>query len=226
MPGHGASGRLSAGYRVVDYGERIVELLEQQLGEPAVLLGHSLGAMVAADVAHRVPTKVRALVLIDPPFDTMGSRIAATTYPAMFRGFLPFAGSDRSPWEIAHRLAEIPLSGPDGPYRLGAVRDATSLLFTAKSLIALDPAVLPPVIEGRWLDGYDLEAILGSIACPTLLVQGDPAAGGTLADALAERIRAAIPSVIRVRLDGADHMIHWNRTGELLGHVLRFLTSL
>jgi len=41
-------------------------LLDAEGGGPAVLVGHSLGARVALELAGRAPTRVRALVLIDP----------------------------------------------------------------------------------------------------------------------------------------------------------------
>ncbi len=42
----------------------VIELIERVIGEPCVLGGHSAGAMVAADVAHRRPDLVRALIVV------------------------------------------------------------------------------------------------------------------------------------------------------------------
>ena len=50
----------------------LAEFLEKHVGRPAVVVGHSLGAMCAALVAGRVPEQVRALVLEDPH----GERVA------------------------------------------------------------------------------------------------------------------------------------------------------
>jgi esterase len=46
----------------------IVEVLHAEGGEPALLVGHSLGAQVALHLASRHPAWVRGLVLIDPVF--------------------------------------------------------------------------------------------------------------------------------------------------------------
>lgn len=46
----------------------IAAVLDAEGGRPAVLVGHSLGAQVALQLARRAPQRVRALVLIDPVF--------------------------------------------------------------------------------------------------------------------------------------------------------------
>ena len=56
----------------------------KNLGEPVVLIGHSLGAMTAIVTAAQYPEGVRALVLLDPPLYTytddihLSARAAAT----------------------------------------------------------------------------------------------------------------------------------------------------
>jgi pimeloyl-ACP methyl ester carboxylesterase len=60
LPGHGGSSALPAPPETVDpYAERLAALL----GEPAVIVGHSLGAVVALRLAVRHPELVRGLVL-------------------------------------------------------------------------------------------------------------------------------------------------------------------
>lgn len=67
--GHGTSPRFTEEQLAAHPGEVMVEdaigVLEQ-LGEPAVVVGHSLGGAVALAVAVRRPDLVRALVLEDP----------------------------------------------------------------------------------------------------------------------------------------------------------------
>ena len=43
-------------------------LLKLRLGQPLFLVGHSLGALVAVEVARRYPRKVQSLILCSPPF--------------------------------------------------------------------------------------------------------------------------------------------------------------
>ena len=67
MRGHGKSDRAPDDqYHNIDYARDVIAFLKH-IGEPVVLIGHSLGAMTAIIVASQYPEGVRALVLLDPP---------------------------------------------------------------------------------------------------------------------------------------------------------------
>src|SRR4051812_7169126 len=179
--GHGRSSPRPGRYRVVDYVEDATAFLRHGCDEPAVIYGHSLGAMVALAVAGGPQAEcVKALVLEDPPFDTVGPRIGETVFLSQFRGMQPFAGSTCSVAEIARGMAEIQLitPGTGRVLRFGDVRDTISLRFSARCIRQVDPQVFEPLIAGQWLEGYNLDAILSGVRCPVLLLQGDMAAGG------------------------------------------------
>jgi len=66
--GHGSSSTPLDGYRYGDHAGDVVELI-RGLGLAApILLGHSMGGMVAAVVASRLATAVRGVILADPTF--------------------------------------------------------------------------------------------------------------------------------------------------------------
>ena len=92
-----------------------------------------------------------------------------------------------------------------GARTLGEMRDRASLRWSAECLAKVDAEVLTPVIEGRWLDGYDLAHIAARIRCPVVLLQADPAAGGALTD---EDVRAFFTARIE-RFPGSGHLLHW-----------------
>jgi len=223
--GHGESSR-EASYLVADYVADAVHLVRDELATPLVIFGHSLGAMVAAGVAAELPQLVRGIVLEDPPFHTMGNRIAGTAWQTQFIGMRQAARRGGSIDEITDALAEIRLpSGDGGHKRLGELRDRVSLQWSAQCLSRLDPEVLTAVIEGRWLDGYDAPAVLSRIGCPTLLLQADPKAGGALTDADADTARATISSCWHVRFAGCGHQLHRDRPEEVLRTLDDFVTS-
>ena len=60
LRGHGASSWTPGRYRLWDYAADMVSLLERVIGEPAVIVGHSLGGEVAIIVASERPDLVRA----------------------------------------------------------------------------------------------------------------------------------------------------------------------
>ncbi len=225
--GHGESGR-ATGYRVCDYVEDACGFVLTEFARPGVLYGHSLGAMVALATAAELPELVSAVVLEDPPFDTMGTRIRETALYSFFEGLLPFAGHSRAMRAVAEDLAEIRIRVPgrDQSARLGDSRDATSLRFTARCLAQLDPDVFRPILDGSWLVGFDLPVILQRVKCPVLLLQADAACGGMLTDADADLLVANLPDCTRIRFPNSPHLIHWAQTETLLRHVVGFLETL
>lgn len=228
FPGHGRSEPAADGdYHVVGYVRAAVAFLRRAVSEPAVVYGHSLGAMVTAAVAAEVPERVRAIVLEDPPFDTMGERIRRTPLHSYFAGAQPLAGSQEPVPELASRVADLEFVHPETGVakRLGDLRDAAAVRFTASCLRRLDPGVLEPIVAGRWLDGYDRDSLLRQIQCPVLLMQADPAAGGMLTDEDAAAVSALVADCTHVRLRGAGHLLHWERTQELSNVVTSFLET-
>ncbi len=225
--GHGASERAVGRYRVVDYVEDAVALLRTQAGGPAVVYGHSLGAMVAAAAAAEAPDLVRAVVLEDPPFETMGSRIRRTPFLGFVQGMRELIEKGLTGLELVDALRELRFGAPGGPVmRLGDVRDASALRFAASCLARIDPAVLEPIIEGRWLEGYDVEGILGAIRCPAMVLQADGAVGGMLTDADAEMAERMLPDCLRIRFEKVGHLIHWADVPGLLRHLIALLESM
>ncbi|MFO0946358.1 MAG: alpha/beta hydrolase [Planctomycetota bacterium] len=225
--GHGRSGRGNGNYLVLDYARDVVRFLRERLDEPAVVFGHSLGGLVTAAVAAEAPERVRATILEDPPFRSMGKTIGQTYYREMFRAFQELAGSGLAIDELVNGLAEIAIQPPRSAdrVRLADIRDPASLRFSAKGLSQMDPDVLTPVIDGRWLEGYDLEQILRSIACPSLLLQGNFNLGGALSDNDAELAAAWIRRCTFIRIREVGHLIHSLHTEATLRFVTAFLES-
>jgi pimeloyl-ACP methyl ester carboxylesterase len=223
--GHGESPR-SGSYLVTDYVTDAVRFVREEVTEPLVLFGHSLGAMVAAAVAAELPERVRGIILEDPPFHTMGNRIAGSAWQAQFMGMRAAARKGGSVEEITDTLGDIRLPAGDGGFkRLGDLRDRISLAWSAKCLSQLDPGVLTPVIEGRWLDGYDFPSLLSRLSCPVLLLQADPTTGGALTDADAGIAVNALSSCQLVRFPGFGHNLHRDQPLAVMQAVQDFAAS-
>lgn len=225
--GHGKSTRVSSAYRVVNYVDDAVAMLEHVIPSPAVLYGHSLGAMVAARTAALHPERVRAAALEDPPMHSMGERIAQGVLQSFFCGMEHVARDGGSLTEMTRRLANVELdSGEDfASRRLGEIRDHVSLRFTASCLQQLDPNVFPVIIAGNWLDAYPIEDTFRSLACPVLLMQADPSDGGMLIDRDAKLIADLTRECLHVRFRQVPHLIHWAQPTDLLRTLLAFLET-
>ncbi len=163
MRGHGKSGRTDA-YRAVDYFSDITAFVERRVGAPAVLLGHSNGAMTALGVAAEIPEFVQAMVILDPP--------------------LHLREVSRSPGRTGDFLVKIHeiVTGKK------TLREGVSEIFPGigepgirwfdETLAGLDPEVVRVMMEGSYTDGLDLKALLGKVACPILMLYGEEEKGG------------------------------------------------
>lgn len=221
--GHGESERTADGYLVADYCRDAAAFVRATFSEPVTVVGHSLGAMVALSLAAECPAHIARIVLEDPPFHTMGRDIGATPYLAQFAGMQATARAHRDVAAIAADLAEIRLPSAQGAVRLGDVRDRASLEFSAECLAAVDPEVLTPLIEARWLDGYDPATLWPRVTCPVLLLQGDPATGGAFTDDDLLAARRALANHQYRRFDGVGHQIHRTCPDEFLAVLRRFV---
>jgi pimeloyl-ACP methyl ester carboxylesterase len=218
--GHGRSGRTPGSYHVRDYAADGLALVNL-LGD-VVIYGHSLGALVAAHVAATLPHRVRAVILEDPPASSMINDVHDSPWYDVWRQMRRITERRSGVHEAARELAEIRL--PNG--RLGDVRDATSLRFSARCLHDLDPEVYDPLLSSRWLEGFDYDGAFAGVRCPALILRGDERLGGMLSRAEAGRLTALMAQADVVDVAGAGHLIHWQACEATSRLVLGFLESL
>jgi len=226
--GHGQSGKAADRYRVVDYVQDVIEVLEF-IDRPTVVYGHSLGSLVAAAVASQRPNLVQAVVLEDPPSPGFWDALETTHYLATFQAMQHCASlPESSVRRIASVFANEPLKTySDGRVlRIADVRDDVSLRFTASCLRDMDPAVMTSILNGDWPKDYDFETVFRSIPCPTLLMRGDVAKGGMLPESDADLLMKLIPDAVRINFPNAGHLLHWQMKSEAALHTSAFLESL
>lgn len=198
LRGHGRSGRAAGAYRINDYAGDVLAFLRGRVGEPAVLVGHSLGAIIAIAVAAAAPDSVRAVVLEDPPLAAFRHEpLRDRPERGHFTALRDLARTDSSVDELAAALADLQ---PE--------RDAAALRARAAALARLDPDVLTLLLEDRAKEGYDLDGCLRRMTCPALLLQGNPALGGALADVDAARAAGLLSHGLHIRLPDVGHGIH------------------
>lgn len=226
--GHGESGRADSRYLVTDYVHDAAAALEA-IGRPTIVYGHSLGSLVAAAVAAQMPHAVSAIVLEDPPSVGYWQNIEATNYHPTFLAMRQWAGRmDLSSHEIASQLRDVPMKPTtDGrTLKLGDVRDAVSLRFTASCVRQLDPHVMRTILEDDWQKGYEAESIFKAIRCPVLLLRGNTALGGMLPADDADRMVDLLRDCTRIDFSTAGHLLHWQMRSEASHQTSAFIDSL
>ncbi|MGH9579719.1 MAG: alpha/beta fold hydrolase [Terriglobales bacterium] len=227
--GHGKSGRTPGAYRGTDYVIDAVAFMQNVVREPAVLLGHSLGGIVAMWIAAGISKQVRALVLADNVLSAESLR-QNQCLQTLFGALRDLVLSGRLLEDLAVALAEIrlPLPGREEAVRWGQLpgMDAALFRFLAQTYSQFDPEVLTTILDGGATEGWDAEAMLQKITCPVLLLQANPAYGGGMTDADVRRAMALLPRATHVRLNDFGHLLHLEHAEPVARAISHFLESL
>jgi pimeloyl-ACP methyl ester carboxylesterase len=184
LRGHGSSPRAAAGLSAADLAGDVAETVE---GPVDLLVGHSLGALVALELVGRRPGFARRLVVEDPPGSLDWAELAAgieadtaraVADPDALRRELVAANPGWPPGEAERRLAD--LADCDGPAVAAALRPGVRV---------------------------DLAALLAAARVPTLMVLAEEALGSLLTGL--ER-KAAVEALTggTTRVIPAGHSVH------------------
>jgi pimeloyl-ACP methyl ester carboxylesterase len=210
---------------VSDYISDITAFLREEIRRPAVLFGHSLGALVSGVIASRNPELAAALILEDPPLSVLGRGIRESPFFPQFVGIKRLVNERDVQSDLVRRLAEMPVRNPETgkEVRFDQLRSPQSLHFSAECLSQIDPEVLIPLLDGRWMEGIDMMKEFKEIERPVLLLRGESRKGAMLTLDEAKDLSAELNNCKLVEVLGAGHLIHESqpaRTLELLSHFL------
>jgi pimeloyl-ACP methyl ester carboxylesterase/CRP-like cAMP-binding protein len=94
LPGYGNSERLAERTTIVRYADLMARLIQDLTDSPAVIVGHSMGGMIAITMALRYPQLVDRLVLLCPTISGhLSTYINAVVSPITFLERHPIANS-------------------------------------------------------------------------------------------------------------------------------------
>jgi pimeloyl-ACP methyl ester carboxylesterase len=194
LRGHGASPRAEAGLSVADLAGDLAETVEATVRPSAatpvdLLVGHSLGALVALELVGRRAGFARRLVVEDPPgpasvdWGIVAAGIEedtrrAVTGPDALRRELEAANPAWPPGEAERRVAD--LADCDGPAIAAALRPGVP---------------------------FDLSALLAAAPLPVLLLLGEEALGSLLLGLDRKAAVEALPGGT-TRVLPAGHSVH------------------
>lgn len=206
--GHGNSDRLTAGERV-DLQQDLAELIAGLGVQKTALLGHSLGALTAAQFAARNPGRVEALILADIPW--FEPTCLPNIPPQVYYAARP---------EIIIRLAKGGLASAleycaeHFPRWNEAAREAWS---ESKLRFDLEWFKRPPQQSSGWRE------TASAFRFPTLLISGDNQLGSLISPGFALRALKEIPHLEWARIPNAGHYLHYDAPEAFLLNVQTFL---
>ncbi|HLU58968.1 MAG TPA: alpha/beta hydrolase [Pseudonocardia sp.] len=193
VPGHGASDRLAPErYSNVVVGDLLAGFVDQVVGSPAIVSGHSSGGLLALHIAAAHPELVTGLFLEDPPlFSSQMPRLTSTVGGGMLvlaDRYLAAGAPDGDFQQYFLRHGDYfeffgPLAGPIARDALRRARERPGepvqpfylpgeVTVFFHGLVRYDPAFGAAWVRdgGRWYAGFDTEAALRSVRVPTTLL--------------------------------------------------------
>jgi esterase len=228
LRGHGGSEHASGAYDIDSYGEDVVALLRETVGRPAVLVGHSLGGVVAWWVAQRHPELVTAAFLEEPPL-YMGEPAehelngAVPIFAVLLDTVARWKAQGIGPDAAAAQLAAAPF-GPDRSRTSAEGLSDDVPAARAEALLRMDPGVLEGAADRSTLAPTDTTS---PVSVPVFVLGADDEMGAVFPTRHAERLAISHPDVQIARVAGAGHMIHDERDhrGEYVAALARFLAT-
>lgn len=210
--GFGFSERPDSGYSNAAYTRLLLALLDSLGIDAAVLVGHSMGGAIAAQVAIDHPDRVRGLVLV-------GSAGYGVSEPWSLRvARLPLAGrlvsGLRGRWTVAQLLRST-FSDPSRLAR-GDVDQYYATAAVPRSTVALRGVF-------REFRFDELRGRLGRIQAPTLLIWG--AQDRWIPLSLGQEMALALANGALVAIPRAGHNVQEERPDEVVRTLLAFLAA-
>ena len=191
--------------------EDCAALLDHLAVDQVHVVGHSMGGLIAMDLATRYADRVQSLTIasIAPMkvarnvalFDALiAIRRSNATPDTWLRAFYP--------WLFRSSTFDIP----------GAIDAALSIALAypyAQSIDAMEHQL-------RALDGYDPGSV--SIRCPVQALLGSDDL--LIQEQKARQALAVIPGIHVHRIEDAAHAIHWDQPQQVARHILGFASAI
>nr|WP_295876507.1 alpha/beta hydrolase [uncultured Chitinophaga sp.] len=205
LRGHGQSAVPVHGYRYDDHADDIAGLINALALPSPVLIGHSMGGMVAAVVASRKPSLLRGLVLADPTFLS----------PEVQREVRDSDVADQHRKALHMSLDELMAAArARHPHRSSETIGLFARARLQTSMAAFD-VLTPP--------NPDYQLLTGEFAIPSLLVFGDK---GVVSREVASQLQQLNSGLQVEQIPDAGHSLHIDQPERFAAVVKTFLNTL
>jgi len=203
--GRGLSDKPTTGFTLPDYAADVAALLGALDLDRADVLGHSMGARIAAAFGVLHPDLARRLVIVDPPLTGPGR----PEYPTSLEAFMEQLAKARECATVEDMRPYFP-SWDDEQLRL-----------RAEWLPTCDETA----VRETWLNFHseDLFDYLRALKPPVLFMYGGESPA--VSDEGAQEVHETNPSLEIACIPSAGHMIPWDNLDGFLSETRRFLTE-
>jgi N-formylmaleamate deformylase len=212
MKSHGLSARIHKD-ETVDMAADLAGLIQGLGISRPIIIGHSMGAMIAFRAATRNPDLARALVLEDPPW------------------FIPQPRNDHGPEESMMAWARsLPSQSIEELDRINRTEhpgwsdEMVHLMSESKK--QFDPTFVDRLLSNLNRDDDEWSSAIRTTDLPLLLVTGNPKLGALVTGEVTARISALNPKVQIKNMPDVGHLIRFDKFGEYMDAVFGFLEGL
>lgn len=217
--GHGRSERATS-YELRAFADDALRVLREVVKAPAVVIGHSLGAIAALVAAADAPELVRALVLEDPPLK-YGTPWERDRYQGL-RDALDVR-EDPKAFLKAVEKRRLPSPGPHGERTYGEMRGFYAAERVATYFKDIDAAFLDWRMSSVDTSATLIAAAVAKVTAPVLVVTGEPRLGAAFDDSAEFMLKRQIKDLTVKRFPGHGHVVHGFRPEPFLETLEPFL---
>lgn len=207
---HGLSDAPASGYASSDHAQDVIGIIETLGLGSTTLIGHSLGADTAIQVALLRPDLVRRLVLEDPPWSD-NWLAADPKLDQQTRADWAFTLNQQKELSVEQLLAQKRKLTPQWAEEELVPWAFAKLDVRTQALDYIETA------RPAW------QLTVRGLRCPTLLVTGDTARGALVSTAMADEACGLLPELQVLHLDGAGHCVHRDQFEGYLFGLRQFL---
>jgi non-heme chloroperoxidase len=207
--GHGDSSRPDRGYLIADVSEDLQAFMDATELERAVVVGHSMGALVAQRFVVDHPERVLGLVLMGAFATLFQDPVVTDFYESAIVSLAdPIDATFVREWQESTLARPIP-----------ADHFETIVTETLK---------VPARVWRQAFDGFlstpDFSGELTRVAVPCLITWGDKDTYTLRASQ--DRLVTAIPGARLVTYEGGGHAFHWEEPARFVADLTAFLTNM
>lgn len=246
--GHGSSAHNPADYTFQKMTDDFVLFIENVIGQPCVVSGHSSGGILTAGIAAAAPQDVLGIVLEDPPFFSVEPAEMQNTFvwkdgfevthqflaQTDEKYYIPFYYTNSYMWQQFQGLEQFPAATAKA-YSEKTGEECKKIWYMPYSwthgLLYVDEydlAFAEAFYNGTWLAGVSQEDILKGVHCPCTYIKANTDYGddGVLYAANDEDDAAKVASLIDgckvTRTPTSDHDIHFVYSKEFIDILVQF----
>jgi pimeloyl-ACP methyl ester carboxylesterase len=206
-PGYGGTPQIEP-YSFQNVARALEKCIDGLSAEPVVVVGHSMGGMIAQEAYALFPQKFRALAL------TFTSSAFGGTTSDFAQQFID---ARIKPLDLGRSMAEISAGLMKTMH--GSLSDPSGLMFAAQVMSTVPPDTYRRAVA--MLTTFDRRALLPQIAVPTLVLSGSD--DMVAPPKMMERIAQKIPGSEYVCLPGCGHLGPMDRPDAFNTALLSFL---